>query len=201
MAIDKDQVKKIVPILEKLKNLFMEAAAPIVEEQLSEAETADGKKLSISGGIVEGSKVEIVNVDGNAPAPDGEYSLKDGNTITIKDGVILSIKEPAAEAAADPTAMNEFKAEESFNALKAEFEAQKNIITDLLEKFAALTGANVALSNEVKLSKTIQAETFKVVEALAGLPIESPIESKAKGMFSKEDKLAQIKSTINELKK
>ena len=47
-----------------------------------EAELADGTKVSI-----EGDSVFVVAADGTkTAAPDGEHKLKDGTTVTVKDG-------------------------------------------------------------------------------------------------------------------
>ncbi len=58
-----------------------EAAAPAV----TTLELKDGTKVEVAG-----EAVSVVNADGTkTPAPDGTHELKDGTTVTTKDGKVV----------------------------------------------------------------------------------------------------------------
>ena len=58
-----------------------EAAAPAV----TTLELKDGTKAEVAG-----EAVSVVNADGTkTPAPDGTHELKDGTTVTTKDGKVV----------------------------------------------------------------------------------------------------------------
>lgn len=48
----------------------------------------------------EGDEVFVIDEEGNrVPAPDGDYVTEDGKTITVTDGKVAALKDPAAEVA------------------------------------------------------------------------------------------------------
>ncbi len=82
----------VAPVMAKAEDHAADHAAPAAEAAAEapataavEKELADGTKVS-----VEGDAVSIVAADGTkTAAPDGEHALKDGTTITVKDGKIV----------------------------------------------------------------------------------------------------------------
>lgn len=204
MDIKKEALKKMIPAL---KGLILKFETAVGEEEkekkdgeeihkMTDAELEDGTKIKIAGEVVEGSKVTIVAEDGSEiPAPDGEHKLKGGPTITVKDSLILKVAE--AEKPAEVAAVSEFKAEESFIALKAEFDSLKAQLTEFMSQSNT---ASAAMSKEVELTKKTLSETFKVVEVLAGLPAEKEIETKSKFMSTKEDRLLGVVKVLGEIK-
>jgi len=81
----------VAPVMAKAEEHAADHAAPAAEAAAEapaaavEKELADGTKVS-----VEGDMVSVVAADGTkTAAPDGEHALKDGTTITVKDGKIV----------------------------------------------------------------------------------------------------------------
>ena len=76
-------------------------AAEVQEEKLGRISTDKGE-LEWDGedDLKEGDAVYQTDADGNRnPAADGDYTTEDGKTITVVDGAVASIKDPAAEVA------------------------------------------------------------------------------------------------------
>ena len=81
-------------ILAKLKELFELTK----KEKFADVKLQDGSILRIDGDLVVGGKVSLISTDGAiTPAPEGDLTLEDGSTITVKSGVIDVIT-PAAPA-------------------------------------------------------------------------------------------------------
>ncbi len=73
------------PTLVKAEEHAPHAAAEKPAVAAVEHELADGTKIS-----VEGDAVSVVAADGTkTAAPDGEHKLKDGTTVTTKDGKLV----------------------------------------------------------------------------------------------------------------
>ena len=91
--------------------------------------------------LKEGDAVFVQDEEGNrAAAPDGDYQTEDGKVITVVDGVVASIADPAAEVAPEPEA-------DPSEELRAQ-------IADLTAQVAALSSENADLRAQVeKLSR------------------------------------------------
>lgn len=200
----KEDLQKLISPLESLRNnikaMFNEAPieagesapAPIV------AEAADGTQLQIKGELAQGSEVTILNQDGTeVPAPNGDIQLKDGSTISILEGKITEVKAPQdpAQSPADQPA-----AEMKEQPFEKELKALTERINALTEKAALYEKANAVLMAKIEQSNAVISETFKVVEKIAGLPEEKPIEKKGNVMFNKHDKLAHLAQTLKTIK-
>lgn len=98
----KELVKKHFNLVEAEKSSF------------AEVKTADGSiVLTYEGELMAGTALFVVTPDGNIPAPDGEHMLETGVTVTVKDGMIESIKETVVEEApAEEVAVEVAAAEE-----------------------------------------------------------------------------------------
>lgn len=80
------------------------------QAEVAPAEGEDFSSVATDNGTLEwdgdddlkaGDEVFVTDADGNrAPAADGDYKTEDGKTITVVDGKVASITDPAAEVAA-----------------------------------------------------------------------------------------------------
>jgi len=152
--------------LQKFKELLNEAEQAEVKpaevpaqpesKKFEDSTTTDGKTIRYTS---EGESVSIVskNEDGSEKvevAPDGDYVLSNGSTVSVASGVASAVKKP--EQPADQKAITEAPKEnkeltEQFSKLKLELEAAKAEI----EKLKKLPTAKPAGKNEVEqLRKT-----------------------------------------------
>lgn len=164
-------------IYEKLKELFNLTKTV---EKFEDAYLSDGSCLR--GDLKVGGKLQLVSSDGNVTeVTDGEYELKDGRKVVIKQGVVDSINEApvASETTEEPMAV-EAPAEIAPAATEVapiedtptidEVESMlPQIVADLADRVGALEAAlasaktaNEAMSATIaKLSKEPAAEPIK----------------------------------------
>lgn len=157
----------------------VELAAPVT------LTTVDGKTLIADKVEVGG----IVTIDG-APAPDGDYQIQDGSTISITAGSITAVTPAAAPAAAaapvpaGPT-LPQFEAmQKEVNDLKAEnakfkilAEKHEAVLPDLLTLADILVKASTA---EPKALNDRQKEKFEKIK-------------------ERDDRIAQMAANLKEI--
>jgi ATP-dependent Clp endopeptidase proteolytic subunit ClpP len=148
--------------------LFGETQAP----QAASFETDKGM-LTVDGeGPIEGKPATI----NGQPAPDGDYKLSDGKTITVSGGMITTVNEgtqppPAPEAPEDKLK----KMEAEFAALKAENEQLKSAQ-------AAVQATEQKLVSAEQELVTVKASATQTREAFAQLKTEyESLEKKVVG--------------------
>jgi len=189
--------QKLSEAVKKIKSFFTELPLDSTVE-MKEMTLEDGTKIKVSGEFVEGSLITIVQVDGNEiPAPDGELVLEDGTVITIKDGVIASILPAEKEEVKE----EEVGMQEQFDALTVSYSELKSKYDELLKATTDNKFSVEKFRKDLKDLQEIQKQTFAVVEQLAGLPSEAPIEEKASVNKTKIDKFAALGETLKNLKK
>lgn len=119
---------KVEKIINNNKNEMKEEKKPTIAEAFKVLATA----LGLSGGKTVAMEIttstgDVLTVEredgdiqvGDAASPDGEFVLEDGRTVTVEDGVITSIEEPAGDDD-DVEALNE-----RINELEKEIEELK----------------------------------------------------------------------------
>jgi len=99
--------------------------------------------------LKEGDAVYVTDEEGNRqPAPDGEYTTEDGKVITVVDGKVASINDPAAEVSEEGAAQEELAAlrseNETLSARVAELTAQVEELTAQVAKMQATPAAKPA---------------------------------------------------------
>lgn len=90
---------------EKSKKLFAEPEAGVTEPEAEAGEPAvkeyrlkDGTIVKVSGELIAGSKVMVVDAaQGEIPAPDGDHELEDGTIISTKGGMIENVTAPMVQ--------------------------------------------------------------------------------------------------------
>jgi len=76
-----------------------EASAPVTELNFETYDLKDGSKIDLSG-LEIGAEAMLVDETGNsAPAPDGEYELADGTTVSVVAGKVEGEGKPQNEGA------------------------------------------------------------------------------------------------------
>lgn len=193
MKGNKTTVENLKSAFAGLKKIFDEVTKPENTQKFFSVQTSDDKTLEVNDPDGDGIPVIGDTVkDGDKPAADGEYQLKDGSAFTIVGGAITAVSQPAPLDMSAELAKVIEMATQTFTAFKKETE-------DKIEKFAG--ELKTASEKNAELSKTIEAnktemesqrklidETFKVVEILASAPADTdnPDESQ-KTKLAKEN--------------
>lgn len=138
----------------------------------AEIKTADGVVLyTTADGFVEKAEVFVVDADGNqTPATDGDIVLENGATITVKDGIITAVVEPAAASEDKPKDTPEETTKMAITPedIQAVADALKigdmiATINDLSERVAKLEGSNEEMkkaNEELTKANTEMAAKF-----------------------------------------
>lgn len=158
----KDTIEKIKKVLfgddQPVPAGVGEPQPPAKEKMATDYKTVDGKVLSIDNLAVGGT----VTIDG-APAPDGEYALEDGTSITVMSGVIAEVSSAAEEAV--PNDMKSLPAKMA--AIERRVSAHEAAFAVVKQDFAA---AKATIAKQDEAIKGL----LSVVEQLAAMPKEEP---------------------------
>ena len=185
MSTDKGNTKTLA---ERLKAALLAFQGEPVK--FASAKLADGTAINIQGdSLAAGVMVSVVTDAGEAPLPDGEYTLEDGTVFYVSGGSVSEVKAPeatapegmaqegaapsaAAPAAPSPTQIIERIEKEMVFEKVAKIEDLEKQISDLTEKFAAVESENKALkSDNVKFSKMV-TEMSEALVAFGEMPQE-----------------------------
>ena len=130
------------------------------EVKMKEAKTVDGLVFSYDGELVIGTAIMDITSGTPSPVMDGEYTMEDGNIVTITSGVvaeIASIKEEAPElpeVVAPELKMPDMKTqmsnmqvslESQISSLKKQVVLLNKVVNEIL---------NTPIQNETKVSKS-----------------------------------------------
>lgn len=178
-----------------LKKLVMSEEKPEpAPETFKDAKLKDGTVVRYEGDTpAEGAKIMVISEEGETPAPDGDHEMEDGTVITVAGGMIAAVKPIEAK-----------KEEEPIQAVSVEdFKASKKEVLIIKDSIKSLEAENKILKTEMQSSKKVIAGIFEIMEKIAELPSEEPIE-KPKVSFKKaekENKIKNIAEAIQKLKK
>lgn len=189
-------------ILDKLKKLI---AKFNIEEPATFAEVtlADGSVLMYEGDTpAVGAKVMMKTAEGEEMvAPDGEYALPDGSTITVAGGLIAELS-AAEEMGADNSAA-ELQAllDQLFGDFKShvasQFDAAKSETESTIE---ALKAELKAANDKIVAIEANSTQLFSLVEKIAELPSTQSAFNKKDGIPS-ADKKQSFKDLADEARK
>lgn len=217
--MNKDEaILKIKDQLKKLMAFSAEAEAPMTEEVKCESiKLKDGSEIMVPEGsnIEPNVEVYMVDADGNqVPCEDGSYELENGQTITVKGGVIegvadttqpegeeqtqspegdaqMSAATPGAEAASEGETPAQEEAETNIGDRVAALEQQ---IAQILELLQGMSNAQeMAMSKINEIAEAPAAPSIKVGKAVGS--------STTKVEFSStKDELAELRNLKNKFK-
>jgi len=185
MSTDKGNTKTLA---ERLKAALLAFQGEPVK--FASAKLADGTAINIQGdSLAVGVMVSVMTEAGEAPLPDGEYTLEDGTVFYVSGGSVSEVKAPAAtaeegmaqEGAApsaaspatpSPTQIIERIEKEMVFEKVAKVEELEKKVEDLLQKFTAVEAENKSLkSDNVKFSKMV-TEMSESLIAFGEMPQE-----------------------------
>jgi hypothetical protein len=130
------------------------------EVKLKEAKTVDGLVFAYDGELVIGTAIMDITSGTATPIMDGEYTMEDGNIVTIASGVVAEIASKAEEAPELPEVVeSELKypkeMDTKMSAMQVSLESQ---ISSLKKQVVLLNKVvneilNTPIQNETKVSK------------------------------------------------
>jgi len=130
------------------------------EVKMKEAKTVDGLVFAYDGELVIGTAIMDITSGTASPVMDGEYTMEDGNIVTIASGVVAEIASKAEEAPELPEVVeSELKypkeMDTKMSAMQVSLESQ---ISSLKKQVVLLNKVvneilNTPIQNETKVSK------------------------------------------------
>ncbi|MBX0311658.1 MAG: hypothetical protein JHC31_07750 [Sulfurihydrogenibium sp.] len=131
------------------------------EVKMKEAKTVDGLVFAYDGELVIGTAIMDITSGTATPVMDGEYTMEDGNIVTIASGVVAEIASKAEEAPELPEVVeSELKypkeMDTKMSAMQVSLESQ---ISSLKKQVVLLNKVvneilNTPIQNETKVSKS-----------------------------------------------
>ena len=131
------------------------------EVKMKEAKTVDGLVFAYDGELVIGTAIMDITSGTASPVMDGEYTMEDGNVVTIASGVVAEIASKAEEAPELPEVIApELKypkeMDTKMSAMQVSLESQ---ISSLKKQVVLLNKVvneilNTPIQNETKVSKS-----------------------------------------------
>lgn len=186
-------------IKERVAEMAHKLAVALAEEQ-AQAETKEEVKMAsamlengqeiqtTAEAFAEGVDVFVVNDEGEQiPLPDGDYTLEDGTTFTVAEGIVAAMGAAEVEEAAKEEEMSaETEAEEPAVEAALSREEVQGMIAAAIEEATTKLSAEIAEKNEqierlsaqpaAKLSRVKEAKKFTNAE-LAQMSVRERIRA------------------------
>lgn len=178
-------------LIQEVRDLMSKFNFSNEEVKMESATLTDGTEIQWDGAMAVGTMVNVVTADGVIPAPDGVLEVEGGTLLTIVNGAVTEIVEPAEGSAPQEEMAKEFATVERFNEVVETLESK---ISDLTAKFDAMIEKLNAQSEA--FSKTVD-----LVEKVANLPSEAPINVDQTKLSKKDQQFENIKRFAQQLKK
>ena len=209
MSKDKGNTKTLA---ERMKAALLAFQGEPVK--FASAKLADGTAIMIQGdSLVAGAIVSVMTEAGEAPLPDGEYTLEDGTVFYVSGGSVSEVKAPettapegmeaapnaapnAAPSAPSPTQIIERIEKEMVFEKVAKVEELEKKVEDLLQKFAEVEAENKALkSDNVKFSKMV-TEMSEALVAFGDMPQEEAPKKTEPTTEKKKETIEEFRARV-----
>ena len=181
-------LEKFAPALSKHGVKLSVEETPTAEstkvEMMAEGALADGTMIySNADAFAEGVDIFVMDADGNpTPLADGEYTLDNGMTIVVTNGVIASMAEAITE---EPTAEMPVEQEVAETYSKEQVEGLlKNVITEFEAKLSAAEAKITELS-QAPAATTVKQSRQAAPVAPLNITAMSNIEDRTRAIVAK----------------
>lgn len=152
-------------------------------QELANAKLESGQEIQTDGeAFSAGASVFVTNDEGERiPLPDGDYTMEDGSTFKVKDGVIAEEDEAPAEPAAPEEEMSEEQARQTLQ------DALRPMVQDMI------TEAMAPIMEKM-------SEHTKAVEEMSAEPAAVPVARVKTSAPKEKVDLSSLKTTKDRVK-
>ena len=178
-------------LIQDIRHLMTKFNFTNEEVKMESATLTDGTVIKWDGALAIGTAILVETAEGDIPAPDATHEVEGGALITTVGGVVTEIVEPSEGMQPQEEMAKEFATVERFNEV---VETLENKISDLTSKFDAMI-ERLNAHNEA-FSKTVD-----LVEKVANLPSEAPMNVDQTKVSKKDQQFENIKRFAQQLKK
>ena len=176
-------------LIQEVRDLMSKFKFNNEEVKMESAVLTDGTVIKWDGTLAVGTAILVETAEGDIPAPDATHEVEGGMLVTTVSGIVTEIVEPAVEGVVEAT--QEFATVEKFNEVIASLENKISMLTTAFESVVA------------KLEKQGEAfsKTVDLVERVANLPSEAPMNVDQTKLSKKDQQFENIKKFAQQLKK
>jgi hypothetical protein len=178
-------------LIQEVRDLMSKFKFNNDEVKMESAFLTDGTVIKWDGTLAVGTAILVETAEGDIPAPDATHEVEGGLLVTTLDGMVTEIVEPAdEEVEAEKEMVKEFATVEKFDEVVASLEGKISFLT---EQFAKVVTA---------LEKQGEAfsKTVDLVEKVANLPSEAPMNVDQTKVSKKDQQFENIKKFAQQLK-
>ena len=178
-------------LIQEVRDLMSKFKFNNEEVKMESAVLTDGTVIKWDGTLAVGTAILVETAEGDIPAPDATHEVEGGLLVTTLDGMVTEIVEPAdEEVEAEKEMVKEFATVEKFDEVVASLEGKISFLT---EQFAKVVTA---------LEKQGEAfsKTVDLVEKVANLPSEAPMNVDQTKVSKKDQQFENIKRFAKQLK-
>lgn len=184
----KDLIKEVRELMSKF-NFNNE------EVKMESAVLTDGTVIKWDGTLAVGSAILVETAEGDIAAPDATHEIEGGTLVTTVGGVVTEIVEPAEieTPGMQPAAemAKEFATVEKFDEVVASLEGKISTLTEALNKVVS----------RLEHQSEAFSKTVDLVERVANLPSEAPMNVDQTKLSKKDQQFENIKKFAQQLKK
>jgi hypothetical protein len=176
-------------LIQEVRDLMSKFKFNNEEVKMESAVLTDGTVIKWDGTLAVGTMIMVETAEGDIPAPDATHEVEGGLLVTTVGDIVTEIVEPAVAGVVEAT--QEFATVEHFNEVIASLESKISMLTSAFESVVA------------KLEKQSEAfsKTVDLVERVANLPSEAPINVDQTKLSKKDQQFENIKRFAQQLKK
>jgi preprotein translocase subunit YajC len=161
------------------------------EVKMESAVLTDGTVIKWDGSLAVGTAILVETAEGDIAAPDATHEVEGGMLVTTVGGIVTEIVEPAEAEVEIEIEAKEFATVEKFDEVVASLEGKISTLTEALNKVVS------RLENQSEaFSKTVD-----LVERVANLPSEAPMNVDQTKLSKKDQQFENIKKFAQQLKK
>jgi len=176
-------------LIQEVRDLMSKFKFNNEEVKMESAVLTDGTVIKWDGTLAVGTAIMVETAEGDIAAPDATHEVEGGLLVTTVGGIVTEIVEPAVDGVVEAT--QEFATVEKFNEVIASLESKISMLTSAFESIVA------------KLEKQGEAfsKTVDLVERVANLPSEAPMNVDQTKLSKKDQQFENIKKFAQQLKK
>ena len=161
------------------------------EVKMESAVLTDGTVIKWDGSLAVGTAILVETAEGDIAAPDATHEVEGGMLVTTVGGIVTEIVEPAEAEVEIEIEAKEFATVEKFDEVVASLEGKISILTEALNKVVS----------RLEHQSEAFSKTVDLVERVANLPSEAPMNVDQTKLSKKEQQFENIKKFAQQLKK
>jgi len=178
-------------LIQEVRDLMSKFKFNNEEVKMESAVLTDGTVIKWDGTLAVGTAILVETAEGDIPAPDATHEVEGGALITTVGGVVTEIVEPSEGMQPQEEMAKEFATVEKFDEVVASLEGKISTLTEALNRVVS------QLENQSEaFSKTVD-----LVERVANLPSEAPMNVDQTKLSKKDQQFENIKKFAQQLKK